>query len=237
MSDTNGLLRNVQEATTRRNQAGNRRTRVAGRNRLRPDLLALEDRRLMATFVVTDPADPLTGGVPTPNTLRWAVEQADVATTPSTIKFELGSTPATITLTQGELELSNTTESIRITGLGADDLTVSGGGASRVFQIDPSVTASISGLTVSGGSASFAGGGLYNQGMATLTGLNVHRQLRRLSWRRPFQLRDGNTHRLHDPRQFRPNFWDRIRRRRRRRRGKRRHSDPYRLHHQWQQRL
>jgi hypothetical protein len=111
MSDTNGLLRKVQQATTRRHYAGERRTRLAGRNRLRPDLLALEERRLMATFVVSNPSDTLTGGVPTPHTLRWAVDQANAATSASKIVFQLPTMgPATITLTQGELELRSRSE-------------------------------------------------------------------------------------------------------------------------------
>jgi len=57
---------------------GGRRGRP--RHRARPEILLLEDRRLMATFVVTDPTDSLSGGVPAPNTLRWAVDQADLAT-------------------------------------------------------------------------------------------------------------------------------------------------------------
>ena len=126
----------------------------------------------MATFVVSNPSDTLTNGLPTPNTLRWAVEQADAATCASKIVFQLP-TPAKITLTQGELSLATHSDPITITGLGADELTVSGGGAGRVFQIDPSVTASISGLTVSGGDASLVGGGLYNQGIATLTDVSV----------------------------------------------------------------
>ena len=51
-------------------------------------------------------------------------------------------------------------------------MTISGGGNSRVFQVDSGVTASISGLTISGGSnyAKYLfGGGLANYGTATLT--------------------------------------------------------------------
>jgi hypothetical protein len=51
-------------------------------------------------------------------------------------------------------------------------VTVSGGGLSRVFQVDGLVTASISGLPVSGGSAG-SGGGLYNQGTLALTNCTV----------------------------------------------------------------
>jgi Right handed beta helix region len=180
MSDANCLQRKVQEATTRRHQAGEQRTRLAGRNRLRPDLLALEERRLMATFVVSNPSDTLTKGVPTPYTLRWAVDQADAATSASKIVFQLPTIgPATITLTQGELDLSNMSESVTITGLGADELTVDGNGASQVFAIDPGVTASISGLSVTGGFtkagglASDAGAGVLNQGDLTLIGVTV----------------------------------------------------------------
>ena len=172
MSDINAFLRKLQKATSRRHQAWQLRTTLAGRNRLRPDLLALEDRRLMATFVVSNPADTLTDGLPTPHTLRWAVDQADAATSASKIVFQLPSNgPATITLTQGELELSNMSDSVAIIGLGADELTVSGGGASRVFLVDPGATASFSGLTVSGGNVPFFGGdggGVGNFGTATL---------------------------------------------------------------------
>ena len=58
----------------------------------------------------------------------------------------------TITLTSGQLELSNTALTTSITGP-AKGLTVSGNNASRVFQVDPGVTASISGLTITGGHA------------------------------------------------------------------------------------
>ena len=57
-------------------------------------------------------------------------------------------------------------------------MTISGGGNSRVFQVDPGVTASISGLTISGGSS----GG---------------------PWRRYGELRHGDAHRLHRQRQLR----------------------------------
>ena len=43
-------------------------------------------------------------------------------------------------------------------------MTVSGGGLSRVFQVDAGVTASISGLTITGGKTDGNGGGLYNDG-------------------------------------------------------------------------
>ena len=51
-------------------------------------------------------------------------------------------------------------------------MTVSGGGLSRVFQVDRGVTASISGVTMTGGNAGI-GGGLYNEGTTTLTNCTV----------------------------------------------------------------
>jgi hypothetical protein len=157
---------------------GRRRAAVARRRRLRPDPLCLETRQLLATFVVTDPADSLTGGVPTPNTLRWAVDQADLATQPddpSVIAFDLGG-PATIPLAQGPLVLNDMAVSVAIDGPGADGLTIDAGGKSHVFAIAPGVTASISGMTVTGGVAAGAygsGGDLLNQGTLTLTGATV----------------------------------------------------------------
>jgi hypothetical protein len=113
--------------------------------------MALEDRRLMTTFVVNNPADTLTDGVPTPHTLRWAVEQADAATRPSTIRFALGPGPTTISLTQGELDLTNTAAPVTIEGPEVGQITIDGNHASRVLRIDPDVTASISDLTISNG--------------------------------------------------------------------------------------
>ncbi len=70
-----------------------------------------------------------------------------------------------------QLELSNTLEPETIAGPAAGVI-VSGGGLSRVFQVDGGVTASISGMTITGGSAGggLSGGGLYNDGgTVTLT--------------------------------------------------------------------
>ncbi len=122
-------------------------------NRFRPALVQLEDRQLLATFHVTNPGDTFNSNeTPTTGTLRWAVEQADLASTPSTITFDL-SVPATIAVSKESdpLVLTNTAEPTTITGLGASELTVSGNKFSNVFQIADNVTASISGLTISGG--------------------------------------------------------------------------------------
>ena len=73
-----------------------------------------------------------------------------------------------IVLGGSQLELSNTALSTTITGP-TPGVTISGGGLSRVFQIDGGVTAAISNLTITGGTTAGNGGGLYNIGTTTLT--------------------------------------------------------------------
>jgi hypothetical protein len=145
------------------------------RRRLRPTILALEERKLLSTIVVNNPTDtPLTGEID----LRQAIDMANTSGGDRTITFDrtLFATAQTIELTSGQLELSNTSVPITIAGPGADALTIDAGGKSRVFAIDPGVTASISGMTVTGGASGGAyvrGGDLYNQGTVTLTGATV----------------------------------------------------------------
>ena len=82
----------------------------------------------------------------------------------SSITFDptVFTTAQTITLSGTQLELTNTLETETITAPAAG-LTVSGGGLSRVFQVDSGAIASLSGLTISGG-ISRNGAGLYNLG-------------------------------------------------------------------------
>ncbi len=138
------------------------------RHRLQPSLLALEDRRLLSTFTVTNTADSGTGS------LRYEIGQANSAGGANTIAFgSLFNTPQTITLTSGQLTLSDTpgTETIQGPTVG---VTISGDNASRVFLVDSGVTASLSGLTITKGSISGSGGGLYNDGgTVTLTGCTI----------------------------------------------------------------
>jgi parallel beta-helix repeat protein len=131
-------------------------------------VLALENRRLLSTFHVTSTADDGSVG-----TLRWAVQQADAATSPSTIDFELGNAPATITLSQGQLELSNTAEPTTINGPGAGLLSINGNRAGSVFRIDRMVSASLTGLTLTGGSSSNHGGGVDNSGSLMLSDCTI----------------------------------------------------------------
>ena len=133
--------------------------------RTRPTMMALEERTLLSTFTVTSVADSAPAASPAVNTLRWAVEQANDANSASSIEIELGTLPATITLTQGALTLSNTMYATKIyDGPGEGPVTISGNNASQVIEVEASVTGSISGLTISDGSAAGNGGGLYNYG-------------------------------------------------------------------------
>ena len=108
--------------------------------------------------------------------LRYCIDQANTDDHPNTIVFDptVFGTPQTITLTQGQLELQDTGWTQTITGPAAG-VTISGGGSSRVFLVDGGVTASISGLTISGGFNPYfsSGGGLANYGTTTLTGCAI----------------------------------------------------------------
>src|SRR5262249_23623062 len=80
-----------------------------------------------------------------------------------------------ILLNGTQLELSDTTGTETIVGPNKG-VTVDAGKNSRVFQVNPNVTASISGLTITEGSTTGSGGGLYNDGgNVTLTGCPVTR--------------------------------------------------------------
>ena len=139
------------------------------RHRLRPTLLALEERTLLSTFTVNSTADDGSSG-----TLRWAIGQANSTGGAETIQFDptVFATPQTITLGGTQLELSDTTGTETITGTAG--LTISGGGVSRVFEVDAGVTASITGLTITDGNTSGNGGGVYdNGGDLTLTDCTV----------------------------------------------------------------
>jgi predicted outer membrane repeat protein len=103
-----------------------------------------------------------------------AGEQAQVSGTlgkNATIQFSLPAGPQTITLTGGALSI---TQPVTINGPGAGNLTVNGNNRDRVFIVgqiwspNPSLTVSLSGLTVAGGNAGY-GAGLLNFGTLTVT--------------------------------------------------------------------
>ncbi len=123
---------------------------------------------MLLTFTVTKTTDDGSTG-----TLRWAVEQADSDASANLINFDptVFSTPQMITLTGGTLELSDTTGLQTVTGP-SSGVTISGDNASVVFQVDASVHASISGLTITGGAGHY-GGGLQNNGTLALTDCTI----------------------------------------------------------------
>jgi hypothetical protein len=146
--------------------------------RVRPTLLELEGRTLLSTIVVNNPTDSPVAGQ---TDLRQAIVLANTNGGAETITFDktVFKTPQTINLdpTLAQLELSDQTGTETITGPNAG-VTINGsytaaGPANSVFKIDPGVTAKLSGLTITGGNNGDYGGGVDNQGTATLTKCTV----------------------------------------------------------------
>jgi hypothetical protein len=142
-------LRNWMPTSTRER----RRTHGAARKRasFRPRLEDLESRDVPSILTVTNTLDSGKGS------LRYEIAQAEKSNGQDTVAFNIkksdrgynATTGAwTITLTSGELDI---TGSLKIQGPGAGRLTVSGGGNSRVFEVEQNVTAALSGLTISNG--------------------------------------------------------------------------------------
>ncbi len=119
----------------------------------------------MAIFTVTNSDDSGSGS------LRQAILEANATPSADTIDFDAGLNGQTITLTSGELQI---TDDLTINGLGADELTVSGNNASRVFNVfdgdfDNLIDVVIDGLTISDANFSSDGGGIANSENLTLT--------------------------------------------------------------------
>jgi CSLREA domain-containing protein len=142
-----------------------------------------------SAYGITSPGDVLTVTAPSfvvnttqdavsasngKTTLRAAILAANAAPGNTTITFDptVFASLHTITLTLGELELSNRYAIETIVGPAAG-VKVSGGGKSRVFQVDAGVRASLSKMTITGGKTAGMGGGLYNLGTTTLTNCTV----------------------------------------------------------------
>ncbi|QEH39161.1 RTX-I toxin determinant A from serotypes 1/9 [Aquisphaera giovannonii] len=135
---------------------------LRARRRLRPGLLALEDRTLLATFTVTNTGDSGAGS------LR---AQLAAAGNGDTIVFDpaVFGTERTITLTGSVLSI---TKDVTIQGPGANLLTISGNSAHSVFNAAAPGTrpagAILSGLTVSDAVVNGAGGAILNAGTLTI---------------------------------------------------------------------
>lgn len=132
----------------------------------------LEQRALLSAYLVDNAADVVDGNHALGElALREAIILANENPGADSIAFDALLTGRTITLLLGELDID---DDLDITGPGASDLAVSGNNASRVFTIGAGVTASIRGMTITGGDATGAsGGGISSAGNLTLTDLIV----------------------------------------------------------------
>lgn len=134
------------------------------------DIGAVEKTLLAGPYVVDTDSDvvDLNYG-PGQLSLREAIQLSNDHDGADTIRFNLAGA-ATITL-GSELVI---TDSLTLNGPGADLLAVSGNGRVRVFTIDDAAAAlpnvSLSGLRITAGNAS-AAGGILNRGNLTLTGV------------------------------------------------------------------
>ena len=150
-------LRNWKSNPGARGQAQRR----SAARRFRPRLEVLEDRLVPSTVTVTNNLDSGRGS------LRYEIAHAQ---NKDTIVFAPSLDGQTITLSSGELDIS--AKSLTINGPGANQLTVSGGHNSRVFEVAGTSSVTLSGLTISNG-YSVVGGAILNAGTLTVTGCSV----------------------------------------------------------------
>jgi hypothetical protein len=141
-------------------------------------LEALESRVLLAATIYTV-SNPSGFSADISGTLPNAVSQADSNTNPdgSIIQFSQSvfSKPQTILL-RSTLMLTNTSGPIVVDGPGANLVTVSGNeSVAGVFQVAGGVTATLSGLTITGAAIiePANGGGIVNAGNLTVTACNI----------------------------------------------------------------
>ena len=130
-----------------------------------------EQRLLYSTYVVSGASDaagtvaPAGNGTYAATTLRAAITAANARPGGDVVRISPAVT-GTITLRLGELVIS---DNLTIQGAGARAQSIDGGGAARVFNVRPGVTASINDVTVANGATQFTGGGaIRNEGVLTL---------------------------------------------------------------------
>jgi hypothetical protein len=143
-------------------KAKRRRPTLTARDRGRLSFESLEDRRMLAVFLVTN---TFADGV---GSLRWAVDGANANAGGDTIvfaeyAFENGF--SNVIRLEGEL---NITDAVSILGPGAQALTVRQTDAdTRVFNVG--ANSQISGMTITGGNGVADGGGVQNSANLTMT--------------------------------------------------------------------
>ena len=123
-------------------------------------------------------------------TLRAAIQETDATSGADAVivppgRYVLSSVPSPEAGFPNENDAGNgdldITDTLTVRGAGAGRTTLDGGGLDRVFSIDGGVTASISDMTITGGDSIGGGsskgigmgGGIYNQGTATLERLRL----------------------------------------------------------------
>jgi hypothetical protein len=141
----------------RLNRVSGTKQKSPPRPRRVPRVEYLEDRSLPSVLTVTSAADNGSAG-----TLRFELAAARPG---DTIQFAHQLSGQTITLTQGQLTIS---ENLTIAGPGASRLAISGNAAGRIFDVTSGVTATVSGLTLTNG-LSTDGAAVLNAGSLTLS--------------------------------------------------------------------
>jgi hypothetical protein len=159
---------------------------ASGSNRPRLTLEWLEDRLSPATLTVNSTADTANPSDPYLS-VREAIAIFDSPTLPTdlspeilgqisgtlhangsdTIVFDPAAVTGSIGLNGGQLELSLPGQTAQVTIDGAGRVTLDGGNATRLVQVDPGTTAELRGLALVNGNAP-VGAGLYNQGTLTV---------------------------------------------------------------------
>jgi CSLREA domain-containing protein len=142
----------------------------------------LEDRALLATFVVNStldtvdaaPGDGFAADAMGQVSLRAAIQEANALPGDDTIVLGAGTYSLTLigsgeqAAATGDLDIAG---DLTIIGAGADVTFLDGIGQDRVFDVLPGIILTISGVTIRGGTAINAqedGGGIRNQGVLTL---------------------------------------------------------------------
>ena len=140
-----------------------------------PVMEPVEGRLLLSADVFTvNSTGGGTSGTGTSGTLPYVLSLANADPNPdgSEIEFDpvifSSSSPQTISL-GATLTLAETSGPEVIDGPGAGTVSISGGHALGVFDVKSGVTATISGLTITGGSATYRGGGVNNYGHVNLS--------------------------------------------------------------------
>jgi len=148
--------------------------------------------RAAPVWTVTDTSDTNDGVCAAQCSLREAV---GLAANGDSVVFAPGVT-GTITLTGSSIDIGT---SITITGPGISQLTIDGNNASRIFNVlYSSITASISGMTITQGSASAYGGAINNIGILNIDSVNFTNNHAQGNFHNGGAIHNGNTLTIHN---------------------------------------